>query len=196
VFLVIVVSESEPEEIFEVLGRYVKVRRYGINTGYRMYVGSTTVECNRILIDDYIQRLSEGREDEIFEKFSENSDYSLLFIIGYFSPMIMDVVVRRETYTNSLIKMITRRIIPVILESDYDMILFLKNLYSHLEKEERIPEINELMEIRGVGFTRAKLLLEKFGSVENVKKAPLSKLVECGIGLDVAREIRKNSKRG
>jgi len=196
VFLVIVVSRSEPEEIFEVLSRYVKVKRYGSSTGYKVYVGSITVECNRILIDDYIQKLSEGKEDEIFEKFSEDGDYSILFIIGYFSPMIMDVVVRRETYINSLIKMISRKITPIILESDYDMILFLKNLYSYLEKEERIPEINELMEIKGVGFTRAKLLLEKFGSIENIKKASLSKLVECGISLDVAWEIRKNSKGG
>lgn len=192
----IVVNDSEPDEIYEVLSRYIYVERYSINVGYLVQVGDITVECNRILIDDYIQKLSEEVEDEVIQSFSESSNFSILFIIGYFSPMIMDIVVRRETYISSLVKMIGRKIVPVILETDYDMILFLKNLHLFLEKEEKIAEINELMEIRGIGFARAKLLLKRFGTVENVKKASLHELIDCGIDLGTAKEIRKNRKEG
>lgn len=187
----ILLGVDEPQEIGEVLQRYVKIRRRGIRVGYIIHAGNYSVECHRILIDDYIQKLQEEKEDNIIGLFTENCDLSILFIIGYFTPMMMNIVVRRETYTNSLIKLILRKITPITLDSDNEMILFLKNLHNQLEERERISEINKLTEVKGIGVIKAKHLLEKFGSFECVKETPSHELLNYGISLDVIKELKR-----
>lgn len=187
----ILLGSDEPKEIGEVLRRYVEVGERGTRLGYIIHVGDYSVECHRVLIDDYIQKLYENVEDGFQNLFIGKTNLSILFIIGYFTPSMMDVVIRRETYINSLIKLLVKRIVPIVLESDYEMIIFMKNLHSVLMKEEKINEINKLIEIKGIGFTTAKMLLKKFGSIENIKNTPAYELINCGISLNVIKELKR-----
>jgi len=185
----IVVDTNEPEEIYEVLGRFVIVKRYSINTGYRVVVGKRMIECERVLIDDYVSQIDSL--DDLIQKFNPKNDFSILFLIGYFFPAMLDTIVRRDTYLNSLAKLLTKKIFPIILETDYDMIIFLKNLHNILFDNEKMEDIKELMNIRGIGYSRAEMLIEKHGSIEEISKLTLAELVECGIGLSTAKEMRK-----
>ncbi len=185
----IVVDTNEPKEIYEVLGRFVIVKRYSINTGYRVIVGKRIIECERVLIDDYVAYIE--NLDDLIQKFNPRNEFSILFLIGYFFPSMLDTIIRRDTYLSSLSKLLTKRIFPIILETDYDMIIFLKNFHNILFDGEKMDDIKELMNIRGVGYSRAEMLIEKYGTIEEISKLTLAELVECGIGLSTAKEIRK-----
>lgn len=188
------VGIREPEVIFEVLKRFGNVERSEREYGYFIKVGKVKIEAYRILAEDFVKMMVNEKLVELFNLCRrENEDFTILFIIGVIYPEF-HLAFRKESYLNSLIDLILERIIPVNLDSDYDMIIFLKNLHLELESREYIPEIGELVNIRGIGVNRAKILIERFGSVENIAKASLSQLVDKGIGLDVAREIYKYFK--
>ncbi len=65
----------------------------------------------------------------------------------------------------------------------------------HRKLREKEMTKSALDDIEGIGEKKRELLLKEFGSVENIKKADLSKLMQIkGINEALARKIKENLK--
>ncbi len=60
----------------------------------------------------------------------------------------------------------------------------------HREVRAKRTFTTQLLEVKGIGEKRAKLLLSKFGSIEEIKKAPIEELEKI-VGKSVARNLKE-----
>lgn len=159
-------------------------------------VGEVGVE--RKEIGDFVGSLVSGRLDNELYNLSYNFDLSYLIVEGYVSEVLLYRRIKRWAYISKLVGCSLKRapegksgqIITVNVETPFDTALFLKALdekitrgeefrlpvlrKAHMNEEERAMAV--LMALPGVGEKRARLLLERFGSVRNVLNASVEEL--------------------
>lgn len=173
-------------------------------------VGDVGVE--RKEINDFVSSLVSGRLDNELYNLSYNFDLSYLIVEGYISEALLYRKIKRWAYISKLVGCSLKKapegrkgqIITVNLESPFDTALFLKALDEKLTRGEvfRLPSLKKaslgdeeralaiLMALPGVGEKRARLLLERFGSVRRVFEASLEELVSIkGLGKSGAEAI-------
>jgi len=212
----IYIDANEPKDIQEML------RNIGLDFKVKkLYVGDYVVEgkngviaVERKAISDYISSLVDGRLQNQLYNLSTYYEYSFLVIVGYVSYALMYSKFRRDAYIASLISASLKKsptgksgqVIVVNVETDYDFALFLKMLQKFLNEQElyRLPRLvvnkedKELMyasmltAIPGIGEEKAKAIIRKFKTIQNVANATIEQLMNVeGIGRKTAERIYK-----
>ncbi|MCW1309517.1 MAG: ERCC4 domain-containing protein [Candidatus Nanoarchaeia archaeon] len=164
-------------------------------------------------VQDYVSSLIDGRLNNQLYQMSYNYSYSILVVEGFIDEVLMFRNVKRQQYISSIAGTMIKRapegkqgvISMITLTTPFDTALLIKYVYDKvLEGEPRLPKalipqknvrkedrvLLVLQSLPGIGEMKAKLLLERFGTVENLVKADVYELSEVkGIGLETAKKI-------
>jgi len=175
-------------------------------------VGPFCIE--RKTIADYYASLLDGSLNEQLWKMSHYYDYSFLAVIGVPSVEMIDKSFSRKVFISSLIGSCTKvsidgrqgQILLLQFETEEDFCLFIKLLHNRsgesfirspatFKKQKFSKEdisIGMLSMIEGVGEKKAKLIMNKFGSLISVCIATLDEIMEIkGIGINIAKNIHE-----
>lgn len=178
-------------------------------------VGDVVIE--RKSAEDFVQSIVDGRLPTQLYMMSANYQKAYLVVIGYITEALMDREIPRRTVISALVGASVKKapdgvsgdVNVVMLESDWDFAYFIFYMWKKLENPEpRLPRhvkrslegddelIYIVSSISGVGEKKAKALLEKFRTVQNIVNAPVPELMKVpGIGPRLATKIFHTVRR-
>ena len=212
----IVASPDEPSEILEMLKLLcpdLKIDVLDIGD-YLVKSKTSEIPVERKTVNDYISSICDGRYHEQLYRLSTLYPLSYLVVVGDIDSVLMQRKFDREAFISSLISATLKRspdgvggiVIPLILPDEGTFCLFLYYLDKILNEGKfiRIPvprvnksDMRELLigtvaTFPGVGTERAKVLLERFGTLQNIVNADVFRLGNVpGIGRGTAVKIYK-----
>ena len=164
-------------------------------------------------IVDFLNSLKTGRLDKQLYELSYNFSLSYIIIVGYISEGLMWSQMRRDALISKLAGISYKtapagkqgRIIPLVLETDYDFVLFVKYLLEKVKnKEPRMPKMIKvkwrlsdiqayiLSCVPGLGEKKARILLREFKTLRNIANSPVLTLSKVkGVGKKLAENVYK-----
>lgn len=188
------VCENLRSRGIEVMVKRLKVADYLItHSGY-------VVAVERKSAADYISSITDGRLFDQVHHLSKSYGLSFLCVIGKPDHHRL----KRESFIGSFLSIALKsnqRVIPLHLESEEDFCLILRSLNKQIEegrlrtapriKKARVEDnIAMLTAIPGIGEEKARRLLKKMGSIQNVVNASITDLTKIeGIGEKQANKI-------
>ncbi len=201
-----------------------KLEELGVPTSYSMlevgdYVvcGQESLVVSRKAVNDYLGSMISGHLNNELLELSTNYPYSCLIVEGFITEALMARQMPRLNYNANLAHALLKRsptgksgvISIVCLDTAYDTAYFLKSAHDCLTKEGGMirepvletkkskdnPALSILATFPQIGENRAKLLLDRFGSLERVLTADESELCQVeGIGKTISQSILKTFK--
>jgi len=212
----IIASPDEPSEILEMLKLlYPDLKIDVLDVGdYLVKSKTSEIPVERKTVNDYISSVCDGRYHEQLYRLSTLYPLSYLVVVGDIDSALMQRKFDREAFIASLISATLKRspngaggiVIPLMLPDEGTFCLFLYYLDKILNEGKfvRIPvprvnksDMRELLvgtvaTFPGVGTERAKVLLERFGTLQNIVNADVFRLGNVpSIGRGTAVKIYK-----
>ncbi len=212
VVVMIFVDDREPENIVEILRRKgVIVKRKRLEVGdYLVKHGNHEVVVERKTASDFLNSIADGRIFTQCQRMSSKYPISFLFVVGDLDGEMEMRGFRRDAVVAALTSIAIKneygQVIPLIFFDNEDFCTALKTLDRRMrEGEFRIlprlrrdvikrnasaTQVAMLTAIPGIGEEKAKRILKRFGSVQNVANAGVRELMKVsGIGEKQAKEI-------
>ena len=214
----IIVDTREPEHMCrELVKLNVPCKREEMECcDYLVKTKNGEVPVERKTAQDLLASIEDGRV--FLQAYLLNTIAPLSFIIveGCVSEALFERKFPRKAYIGALSSLTLKRspygekgrVSLAMLDNYYDTALFLANLHSQLEEGKlyRLPVVKGLEKktldkkgvlilmlqaIPGVGPEKARLLVERFDSLQNIQQAPVPVLASIpGIGLRLAERIK------
>ncbi len=160
---------------------------------------------------DYASSLISGHLNNQLYNMSFNFEVSTIIIEGFMSEALMHRRLKKEVYLSSMAGTILKRspdgkqgiINMVSTETPFDTAIFLKYFHDKCENyEPRLPEMERInfskaqrmkylvASFPNIGPRKAELLLEKFGSIQQLVNAEIEEMIKVkGIGKKIAKNI-------
>jgi len=212
----IVASPDEPNDILEMLKLlYPNLKIDTLDVGdYLVRSENTNIPIERKTVNDYISSICDGRYHNQLYRLSTLYPLSYLIVVGDIEAALMDRKFDREALVASLISATLKRspdgargiVIPLIVPDEGIFCLFLYYLDKILNEGKLvrapIPKVHKsdmrellvgtVSTFPGVGRERARTLMEKFGTLQSLVNADVSRLEDVtGIGRNTALKIYK-----
>jgi ERCC4-type nuclease len=191
----IIVHPNEPQSIKEyLLCEKIPVKEESnLPFDYLVAVGEHRVAVERKESSDFVQSIIDARLFNQLYFMSVLCPLSYLAVIGNITEALMERAFKREGYIGALISATLKtapegcqgHVSVIVLDTDFDFMLFLKLLHKKLEEGDliRLPRaksvkgdpkllaVATLSTLPGVGEVYARKLLERFGTIYRVVNA-------------------------
>lgn len=163
------------------------------------------VGIERKSLDDYLSSMT-GRLKQQLKELKDAFEYPYLFVEGSMDDFLY---IDRRFHPNAIIgsvaSVLAHSQVPIVFTGSFFIPLLVKVIEKHYDGKvvEYTPirkpkptkddyKLNILCAFPGINMSRAKLLLEKFGSIEQIVNAPVEELMQVkGIGEKLAKQIKE-----
>lgn len=199
----IITDDREPPDLISLLKLTCKVEIRRLNPGdYVIWQNGVAVGVERKTFSDLLSSLASGRLEEQLERLRRAYVKTYLLIEG----LIEWNVVRNPNWLCSSLQRIVKEGTYIIVSySQENSCQFLRCLEKNQDQENACPipvliqkscsvsqvQCRVVCSLPGIGIRKAKLLLQKFGSVRRVFLAKRSELNDAGIGRKTTKKLMK-----
>ena len=197
----IIADDRESPELLFILKRTCKVEIRRLNPGdYVIWQNGVAVGVERKTFSDLLSSLASGRLEEQLERLRRAYVKTYLLIEG----LIEWSVVRNPNWLCSVLQRIVKEGTYIISSySQENSSYILRNLEKNSDQERDCPipvmiqkscsvsqvQHRVLCALPGIGVRKARMLLEKFGSVRAIFLAKRSELKDAGIGRKTSKKL-------